>query len=329
MPTITIYHRFSAAGRKAHLLAGGDGNATRRVSVTPDDRMEWPRAVALADAPTGDAWDIHLQYSDDREWDTVPAIGELLDYKIARDAGRIAKRKACEAEEIAETEAIMAESLRLRRTEGKPGNLAPVCRYSNPRPLNYAAGREAELKTWNSPEWKSWTAEIDAANKAHHAAEKAAEDKAKAKEAAAVEAGKAKLAEWTRQHGGETAKLRLEEGLESWVSAAKEDYAESVWSIFGLDEAEVPDGYEFRRGNSGEKLSPSAAEIKALRAARAQAETLDPEGAMIDMELIHITYHSCDDATEDAPDRLSATEIRITLDVFGLGTKAQDFVCPA
>lgn len=180
--------------------------------------------------------------------------------------------------------------------------------------LSQAATRKGEIVAKIEADRKE-KAERDAKDIAEYAAKKVEKD---AKEAADIDSLKA----WAFGYASETTRLRLEDGYDSWVKIARDEYADSVFDSLGLLRAEEPTGYE---GKSSEpRLSPTAAEIKALRAVRKELRNLEGGTA----ELVRACYEPLetnDDTDTDAPIR--RTEIIISIDVYGVGYNCE-FLIP-
>lgn len=142
------------------------------------------------------------------------------------------------------------------------------------------------------------SAEADRRNAAATAAAEAAKAAAEAERAA----GLTRLAEWSREHGSLTTRLRLEEGYDCWVSSARGDYADAVVARVRGDLADAPDG-----GETEDRECPDAAEILALRAVRERC------GDDATAALVRTTYEP-DDDDADGP---RVTEIWLTIPVPG------------
>lgn len=227
-----------------------------------------------------------------------------------------AERREKEEQELREKEEYTAESLRLRRTSGAPGNLSPdYGRYG--RGLNYAAKRWNELKAVNSEEWKRWEEEIAAENKRFNEQQKAereAQEKAAEKR---KRAGEKMLREWALKHGSELLRARLEEGY-NWIGLAQEEYADAVAArVAGsLTPAETPDGYTV--GDNEKRQSPTLAEIQSLRALRNRIGS-DNMSDQICAELVYVSYeptrdddgYEYEDADAD-PIKRSELELRLS-----------------
>ena len=239
---------------------------------------------------------------------------------VAEAARLAAGRRAKEDEELALTEAEDAAALAEKRLRKSACGFYDQWEPDHGRGwrlLNYAKGREAELATRNSPAWSAWLEEIAARNAAEKAAydaraaeKRAADERAAAEKKAREEAGRAVLRAWAKEHGGDLARLRLEEGYDCWLTAARDDYAESVFAAVaaGLEPAEEPDGTD-GRPEVEERKCPAAAEIKALRAVRTACE-----GHPAAAELVYVRYDRADDADEsEVPAKQYRAELEITV----------------
>ena len=270
MPKIEIQFSYSEAGRRNRLLAGFPADHVGFIELTPES-PDWQRAVELADLSGNGDGEIRLNYSNREyvQWDREPTVAELLDNAAAI---RAARQKNID-DEIAATEAADARALAGKLTI--PTNSLGEVKWDSGdgwRVLNYAKGQEHRLVTRNSPEWAAWMAEIEAHNIAVREAAAKAEAAKKAEAEAARKAELETLAAWTREHGSELARLRLEDGYDCWVSQARKDYADAVaekvaeGSGLPLDDGDL---YE-RCGSvkTEDRKCPTVEEIKALRSVK-------------------------------------------------------------
>jgi hypothetical protein len=219
---------------------------------------------------------------------TAPTIEGLLE-AIRRGNAEAAKfdaaRIAEEDKELSEQEARHAEILRERRTKGRTGwgsRVEPEATYHG---LIYAKGRVGELKTWNSPEWTAWLAELDAQNAADFAALKAADESEKAAKLAAKDAGLAQLREWAQSNGSGLTKLRLDEGYDCWATSAAADWmAERGRDLAAAGFADAGEKEGYTVDSTEDRKCPTEAEILAIRKLR---PLLRPNETA---ELVRVTY---------------------------------------
>jgi hypothetical protein len=241
-----------------------------------------------------------------------------------------AEKRRQQDEEVAEVLAKAEANLRDRKTRVNDNRFGVDLLAPDYGPygknLNYARGREAEITPWHSEEWKRWEAELEATNAAARARAEAERAEERDRKEAEAKANKEKLAAWVRENGTEVARLRLEEGYDSWVTVAAADLADAlagrVAEGLGLKPAEVPDGYSHTRDE--ERKCPTADEIKVLRAARATAEKETEWG--VTPSLARSTYTQDQDDYEDDSDVISRTELRLTITVWPGYEIERDFV---
>lgn len=319
MATITIKYTLSQRGQRESLKAGGSGEQVQKVTLKPSS-PEWPQAVELAAIDsTGagliDLYSVRHAYAVQTDgkakygpikpqpYDAVPTVAELLADAAAAKAADAAGQAAYDAECAAKHEAEVARVLACPLSDlidvgpGGPNSEAPAVVKSGPWNDLRTAARHAEAV--------AEVARLNAEAKARRAAE-AAEDVAKLE----------RLKEWVRAHGDETTRLRLEEGYDSWISTAREQYADniarsvSVASGLTLDDRELYDSCDAVRYE--ERKSPDAAEIKALRRVR---DAL-PVGTVA--KLVYAVYRG-GDLEED----VSRAEVQLTIAVPGSGTESR------
>ena len=318
MASITISYGLTPAGRKASLLAKGDGKAVQTVTLTPDS-LEWADAVDLADVGGDGAGKINMlggrsayrrvggevQY---RQHDypsyVAPATATqlLADYRreMALDAaGEAAHREDQAAKEEAEVARVLTCPLSdLIGTYGGTSWHVQSGPWNDPR----TAARKAEAEA----EAKRLTAEAEAKEKAKKAAAEAAK-----------KAGLDKLSSWTRENGSELARFRLEDGYDCWVSAAREEYADAAAAKIAETSGLTLDDLDERCSSvlSEDRRCPTVAEIKALRAVKSAL----PDGAEARLVWSRYTGGDLDEDTARA-------EIEITIPVPGAGDETRSLV---
>lgn len=272
---------------------------------------------------------------------TAAALVAGIRRAVASAAARDAEDRAKADRELAEVDAADARTLAEKRVRPARHNSA----WTQVEPdhysytvLNYAKGREAELKVRNSPEWDAWLEEIAARNaalKGEFEANKAANEKAaaekKAAKAAEEKAAKGRLAAWVDTHGSELARLRKAEGYDCWVSAARDEYAAAaagrVVAGLGLSRATCPDGYDC--ATSEPRECPTVAEIKTLVAAREAAGREPAEfPASVMLSLVSYTPGE-DDGGYDDRDPISRCELLVTIGGLPGSELDLDFAIPA
>ena len=240
---------------------------------------------------------------------TIEALIDALRSSNAEAAKLNAVRLVQEDKELADQEAIHAEVLRERRTKGVNGYGSRVEPAETYHGLIYAKGRVEELRTWNSPEWKQWVAELDAGHAAFLAAVQAVKEADKLAKASAYAAGVQSLRDWATTNGSELTRLRLAEGYESWVSSAVDDFVVDRvedFSIDGFERTGSMDGYECE---CEERKSPSTDEILALKRIR---PLLRPNESAT---LQRVTYTASvdDDSYEEGDEPITVTEIQVRI----------------
>ncbi len=187
----TISYNLSETGRKASILAGGDGTTSRAVEVMRDD-PSFADVVELG--RTDHQGNIHwaaIPYETGcKEWDAVPTVAELVAFKrvtvIEAAAKELAEKAARNAALHAETLAVLTS--RRTKTEKKWPGCAGAHDIVSPDWPYYA-----DNAVMTSPESLAWIAELGSVNEAAIAAAKAKEEehkKAEAEEAVRREAGR-------------------------------------------------------------------------------------------------------------------------------------------
>jgi len=183
---VLINYKLSEMGRKASLLAGGDGKQCQTVEVERDT-AEYAEVVAAGKLGSENcALDTTRAILDQgggidpTEWDAIPNVRQLLDDHARRLAEAATREAAFRAAKREETLAVLRE----KKTRDNYGTI--VADWPQ-----YAATDVKE-----SPEAQAWLAEIAEANAARKAAEtkareeKAAADKVEAEAKAAAEAAR-------------------------------------------------------------------------------------------------------------------------------------------
>ena len=317
MASIKITYRLSAAGQKASLLAGGDGKAVQACTLTPAS-PEWSEAVELAaigadgdgkiEIDTGRGayrrfgGEVNYDRRDYPRYDApTTAVQLLADYrreKALDDEGAAAYREEQAAKEEAEVQRVL------------------TCHLSDLIDPNYWSGTDhpAILKSspWSDPRTADRKAEAEAEVARINAAAKAAIAAAEAEKKAAL----GTLAAWTREHGSELARLRLEGGYDCWVSSARTEYADAVATkIAEASGLTLDDGDLYERCDSvktEDRKCPTVAEIKALREVKAAL----PAGCAA--KLVWSRYTG-----DDLDEGIGRAEIEITIPVPGAGDETR------
>lgn len=261
----------------------------------------------------------------------APTVAEV-DAAILAAAERIAaKRDAAAAEkaERARTAAAAAAEwaslpLAWRATAAGVAYCVPLdagADYRGPLTTSGSTRYNPEtLKEHAAAAWAEAAAERDRLN----AAEKAT---AAAQQKLVLD----RLAEWVRGNGSELARLRLEEGYDCWVTAAREELAAAVAGRvvdgLGLSPDDAPDGYT--HDDTEPRKCPTAAEIRLLRAARDRAVAADWP---VTVGLERVTYQPSEDEYGDRdPDvrPITRTELAVTIDGLPGGVAVMYFTIPA
>lgn len=180
---VTIKFSLSAAGRKASLLAGGDGKQAQAVSVPADD-PHFRIALALADVDAAGNAVLDLSGYGWPDLDAVPSVEELLALPERRRAAQEVEKAAKLEERRRSTQEVLdARTTRTCREYAIGIDYAVV---APAWPCN------ADAAVTESPEALAWIAELDAANAA---AKADAEARAAEKRQAEAEAAAKKEAE--------------------------------------------------------------------------------------------------------------------------------------
>jgi hypothetical protein len=148
-----------------------------------------------------------------------------------------------------------------------------------------------------------------AANVREQAAERAEKDRQEAARKADKEAGLAALRRWAEASGSELLRARIADGYE-WRGLGEREYvADVVESLrLALPGAETPGGYEL--GESGDRTTPTLAEIWDVRSARKAAA-----GKPAEVELRWVTYRRAagDDHPDDGGGEIQRAELVVTV----------------
>jgi hypothetical protein len=299
---------------KAALLAGSKATGTKVVTVDPADltpaERTWLAAyTSAADASTGadlKLFDYIATTTGTHHFNFPVATPEALKAEAAAGVARW----AAEDEAFAAADAAsLLKNCGYGYKSDLPAQLAHPDRY--PR----LAARRAELEAAAAAERAAYD-RAEAEKKAANEAERRDREAADAREKADREAKLTLLAEWARSHGSDTCKLRLEEGFASWASLALEEWTEARHADLGTDDP-VPDGFEF--ATAEERLSPTAKEVLALR--RVKGLLADGESARL-VVIRYVPGEDEDNDYDDEPaDPVVRTEIEVTVNPFGLGTR--------
>ena len=152
---VTITYSLSQTGRKASLLAGGDGAQKQTITVTPD-MPEFARAVEAASFSYDGKPIVDVYCYDD--FDVIPTVDQILDVRESCAAKKAAK-EAAEKESIrAATQAVL---------DGR--KTSKDCSYTNDGDVS--ARYEYDVAAWpydaplairESPEAVAWIAELAA-----------------------------------------------------------------------------------------------------------------------------------------------------------------------
>jgi len=157
----------------------------------------------------------------------------------------------------------------------------------------------------------------NAAEKAEREQKAAAE---KAEKAAALEV----LATWTREHGSELARLRLEDGYGCWVSQAREDYDDAIAAKIAADLTPATDLDDDHKADVEIRKCPSAPEIKALRAVRDRL----PDDVTADLIRVTYTPNQDEDGYDEDKATITRTELRLTITVPACGPGTRCYLIP-
>lgn len=255
---VKILYRLSASGRKASLLAGGDGKQVQTLTVAHADPL-YPQAVALAVVDISGAAEINLnsgmtlppdgRYSY-REYDTPQTAETLIQGERERQAWVDERKAKEEAEKAAERAKRVAELL-----ESEPDTLLywTGVRWTTSREADNFAADLGDLYQRAVALAKEKTAAVEAEKEAQAAAEK--QEKA---ERAARE--RAEIAAWAGQHGSERLRRCVREGIECGAVYRDERLA-SEYPDWEVDGSHMPNWVEPR--------NPPAEALELLDKARA------------------------------------------------------------
>jgi hypothetical protein len=146
------------------------------------------------------------------------------------------------------------------------------------------------------------------------------------REAAEKAAKLARLRGWAEVHGSPLTKARLAEGFASWVASANDEFADSVVAHLPPEFAEAvdPEGTSCTRDD--ERQSPTLAELRALKLARAALADLPAEVSL------RYERYDADEAEyivgEDAPEPTYRTELRVVVTAPHGATQWRYFLIP-
>lgn len=134
-----------------------------------------------------------------------------------------------------------------------------------------------------SDEAAAWTAELEATNKQVRDAAWVEQRNLDRQQAEDRERGIARLREWAIQNGSERVRLLIEEDMNAWLAIAEDEFfaAHTPASYLPLADDQVEDSWP----------APTAAEIRALRAAR---ETSESDTALSNARLARLTTNPAD-----------------------------------
>lgn len=303
--------------------------STAIVSVTDDDLKYWPQEIRDLFATSlkpGDATKLSelcdLDYAGQRIDNrplvvlspTAAGIRAKLDTVLAEVQAFRAASAAREAKTVAEHAAKDAELASAPLEEVLIYSFhRPTEQAWQPKHVSYGLSRyfplySARIENELKPECERRNAEAVAEAER----QKAEQEKA---EADRVES----LRQWALAYGSELTKARLEEGLESWQRSMIDDraklvndYADSIVAAIPIEKGEEPEHDEYA---SEDRLSPTLAEIEALRTARANV----PAG--VTCKLIRETfktravYYECgEQVSPEKKEFRTAIELKITHD---------------
>lgn len=299
----------------ANIRMGRAVGASAVVTLESSELESWPQEIrdllAVSLKSEGEKTTLHELYgSGQRSGHTltvtdptpagVRAKLEALNAEIAKEREKAAAEDAKHAAEDARLAAApLDECLEFslyRRDDAKwqPRHLVSSF-YEQKYPLT-----KARIANELQPECDRRNAELAK----QRDAEKAAREKA---EADKLES----LRRWALEHGSELTKARLAEGFDSWQKSAADDraklvndYADAIVNAIPVERDEEPTSDDY---DSEDRLSPTLAEIEALRIARANA----PSG--VSCKLIRETYTT--NADKDDEDSAEVKEYRTALEL--------------
>lgn len=317
---VKVTYELNEAGRRASLLAGGNGKMGQVVEIAAGDPL-YRAALDMAEIDTdGNATIAVSGYlSADRVIGNRSVAGVTgSQFSAPMNAYGLVAHESARWESIraASAEKIAAEAV------GRAARLA-----ADPHGSEWI----------NRSNYHGWTVcscvyagdDIDAVRAVaqaecdrRNAAEAIEKERAEAEAVAKKTAARDRLREWASVRGSGLVQLRMAEGFDSWVPAARSEFIDATANAVGTDSADVPDGYEFSRADDRE--SPTVEEIKLLRSIRDRL----PECATV--ELIYCTYTpeaDADDYDNDAP-TIHRTELRVTVTTPDGSSGYRDYLIP-
>lgn len=254
----TISYTLDEAGRKASLLAGGNGKEAQAVAVGQDDPL-FPRVIELGTVQTDGNVTLTI-YSFSKSFDRPQTAADIIAYLDAKKA----KEEAEAAARSAECRELAEAVLRERRTrkvaasfhvnaEGSPvgewGKITVGYEYEEAK----WPGNKEDAEFRESPAAKAWGAELLAARQAKEAEilvlarEKLAELLAKEKaDAERAEASKQLLAERKLAMGGDKSDylVRIEDGAMANVPCWESHKRGKNWFATVLPNPRSPGGLD-------------------------------------------------------------------------------------
>lgn len=310
----TVFYKLTEQGRRASLLAGGDGKAqqTLKLTVTPEhlhlfDVDANGTVSATVHAPCrniiSDTWDT-------AEYDApLDAVKALADLKRDREHEREKERKHTEenARIVAEEKAAR-EAAAKRKAEKQAIYDAVVSEF-----LRDPAGAENVFATREQPDGAKYNEKcIFVCNRAgtthvfsgpeYAAAQKEAESRENAKRAATAEAERKRLEplrQWGLAHGSPRLKALIEEGF-AWLGIAHQEFVS----------AHTPDGYGMVDYTDQKvRLHPTLEEITELR--RMRELCAKSNGVLSDPELCWNINTVTDDDGEETSYKFATVDVTI------------------
>lgn len=178
-----IKYQLSETGRKASILAGGDGAEVQTIEVAKDS-PEFRDVVELGSL-SSDAVTLNFCGYGLPRFDSVQTASELIASEKARRAENAEREAEADRQRREETLAVLTE----RRTKTRTNSIG----YGDERSADYETHHadwpfRADESITKSPEAVAWLAELDAANEAARAAAQAEHEAKKAAVEAANQA---------------------------------------------------------------------------------------------------------------------------------------------
>lgn len=232
---VKIVYRLSANGRKASLLAGGDGKQVQTLSVAHGDPL-YPQAVALSKVEVDGMAVVNLNTSmtlpPDGVWgfpeyDTPQTVDSLIRDEQARQSWLEDRKAKDEVEKVAERKSRVAELL----AAGVDSLLYWTgMRWQTTREADDLQKHLGDLYQQAVVTAKAKTEAADADKEAKAAAEKQAKAERIARE-------KAEIAAWAEQHGSDRLKKCVANNIECGAIYRDERLALEYpgWEVDGND----------------------------------------------------------------------------------------------